>query len=83
MSSHHSQKFFDLHHQQVGAGRERRRSRSLGRFRSFLVSRNLIRAEVRRDYYICLGFSFLCFLYITFLTLSYLGYFARFGIDFY
>ena len=65
MSSHHSQKFFNLHHQQVASGRERKRSRFLERLELFKEQRGSIKAEVRRGYLIGLFFTCLCSLYIV------------------
>ena len=74
MSSHHSQKFYDLHHQQVGAGRERRRARFRERLESFREQRGAIRAGIARDYLCVASFAFLCFVYIAFSIPAYLNY---------
>ena len=74
MSSHHSQRFFHLHHQQVATGRERKQSRFLGRLESFRERRNLIQTEVRADYLCGVAFGFLCFLYMAVASVVYLKY---------
>lgn len=74
MSSHHSQKFFDLHHKQVAGGRERKRSRFLERLELFKEQRGSIKAEVRRDYLIGLTFACLCFVYIVVTCAVYLNH---------
>ena len=70
MSSHNTQKFFNLHHDQVNAGRARRLQCQANRLQCFLNDR----AEARFDYKCMLGFSFICFAYTMIATAAYLGY---------
>jgi len=70
MSSHHSQKWFNLHHGQVAAGRVRRLQRQTARLDCFLTGR----AEARFEYNCGLVFGFLCFSYTMFVTATYLGH---------
>ena len=74
MSSHHSQKFFNLHHRQVEGGRERKRFRFLERLELFKEQRGSIQAEVKRDYLIGLAFTCLCSLYIVIACAVYLNW---------
>jgi len=74
MSSHHSQEFFNLHHSQVASGRERRQLRLLDRLESFRHQRNLIQAELRKEYLCGLAFSFLLFLFMAASSVVYLDY---------
>ena len=70
MSSHHSQKFFNLHHDQVNAGQARRQERQAERLQSFLSGRK----ETRFEYRCVLIFGFICFAYTMIATAVYLGY---------
>ncbi len=74
MSSHHGQKFFNLHHKQVAGGRERKRSRFLGRLELFREQRGSIQAEVKKNYLIGLAFTCLCSLYIVIACAVYLNW---------
>ena len=70
MSSHHSQKFFNLHYDQVEAGRARRLQRKAERLQDFLTGRE----EARLEYRCMLVFGFICFAYTMIATAVYLGY---------
>lgn len=70
MSSHHSQRCFNLHHDQVSAGKVRRLQRQAERLQGFLVSR----AEAHFEYNCMLVFGFICFAYTMFASAVYLGY---------
>ena len=70
MSNHHTQRWVNLHHDQVNAGRARRLQRQTGRLQCFLSGRE----EARFDYKCMLAFSFICFSYINLATAVYLGY---------
>lgn len=70
MSSHNTQKFFNLHHNQVDAGRARRLQRQADRLQCFLSGRE----EARFEYKCVLVFSFICFAYTMMATAAYLGY---------
>lgn len=70
MSSHHSQRNINLHHDQVSAGRARRLQRQANKLQCFLTGRE----EARFDYKCMLVFSFICFAYIEIATAVYLGY---------
>ena len=70
MSSHHSKKFFNLHHDQVNAGRAKRLERQIERLQGFLSGRE----EARLEYNCILVFGFICFAYTMIATAVYLGY---------
>lgn len=70
MSSHHSQRWFNLHHNQVNAGRERRGQRQWERHENYMATRG----EARREYGFMLCCGFICFAYIMFAIPAYLGY---------
>jgi len=74
MSSHHSQRFLNLHHKQVVSGKERRHSRLLERLELFREQRGSIQAEVKRDYLIGLAFTCLCSLYVVIACAVYLNW---------
>jgi len=71
MSSHHSQRFYDLHHAQVAAARERRYQRNLQRFFNWQIKRT----EARDTYCYAAGLSFICFTYSMFMPAVYLAYY--------
>ena len=77
MSSHHSQRFFNLHYKQLADAGERRQARRDTRLGFFLSTRALIRAEVERDVLIIFAFGFGCFVYIAVSTPLYLDYVFR------
>lgn len=68
MSSHHSQEYFNLHHDQVNASKARREQRQMDRLHNFLEMRKQLRAE----YNCMLGIGFICFAYTMFATAVYL-----------
>lgn len=70
MSSHHSQKFFNLYHDQVNAGRAKRLQRQAERLQGFLSGRE----EARFEYRCMLVFGFIWFSYMNLATAVYLGY---------
>jgi len=70
MSSHHTQKFFNLHYDQVSAGRARRLQRQVERVQGFLSGRS----EARLEYQCMLVFGFICFCYTNIATAVYLRY---------
>jgi len=70
MSSHHTQKYFNLHHDQVNAGRARREQRQGDRLQNFLE----MRKQLRLEYNCVLVFAFICFAYTMLATTTYLGY---------
>jgi len=70
MSSHHSQEYFNLHHDQVNAGRARRLQRQAERLHSFLT----MRKQLRLEYNCMLSFGFICFAYTMLATPFYLRY---------
>lgn len=70
MSSHHPRKWFNLHHEQVNAGRVRRLERQAERLRHFLSGRE----EARFEYQCMLIFGFICFAYTMIATAVYTGY---------
>jgi len=74
MSSHHNQRFFNLHHEQVDSSRERKQGRLLARLEVFREQRGVIRAEINRGYLIGLAFTSLCFVYIAGGVPLYLNY---------
>lgn len=70
MSSHHSQKFFNLHHWQVAAGKERRTQRQIDRQARYIAGGK----AALRQYHITLCFAFGWFTYTQFATVTYLWY---------
>jgi len=74
MSSHHSQRFFDLHHKQVVAGRERKHARFMERLEFFREQRGSIQAGRRRDYLCGLFFTCLISLYVVVASIVYFNY---------
>lgn len=70
MSSHHKQKFFDTHHDQVNAGRARRLQCQADRVQNYLA----MRKQLRLEYNFMLVFGFICFAYTSIATAVYLGY---------
>lgn len=70
MSSHHSQRCLNLHHEQVNAGKARKVQRQVERVRSFLEGREQAQAEG----WCIRGFSVLCFAYTMMATATYLRY---------
>lgn len=70
MSSHHSQECFNLHHNQVNAGKDRRWQRQVDRLQNFLA----VRKQLRLEYSYILALSFICFAYTMIATSVYLGY---------
>ncbi len=74
MSSHHSKRFFNLHHQQVTEAKERHQSRYEERLSSFLFGRSLIQAKVQSDFFCVAAFTILCFVYINMASIAYLSY---------
>ncbi len=74
MSSHHSQRFFNLHHQQVADGKARRQYHIQDRLNAFRDQRESIRASIRADYLCGLFFSYLAFLYMAGVSVVYLKY---------
>ena len=70
MSSHHTQRCLNLHHDQVNAGKAKRAQRQVDRVRAFLEERQQSQAEGR-----CVqGFSVLCSLYTLLATATYLRF---------
>lgn len=59
MSSHHSQRCTNLHHDQVNAGKARREQRRWDRLQNFLG----MREQLHSEYNCVLSFAFLCFAY--------------------
>ena len=70
MSSHHSQKFFNLHHLQVAAGKERRTQRQIDRQARYIAGGK----AALRQYHIALCFGFVWFSYTQFAIPAYLWY---------
>ena len=70
MSSHHSEKCFNLHYDQVNSGKARRLQRQVERLQNFLDKRK----ELRMEYNCMLSFSFICFAYTMLATPFYLKY---------
>lgn len=70
MSSHHSKKWLNSHHDQVDAGRTRQLERQAERLERFLAGRE----EAQSEYRCMLIFGFICFAYTTLATALYLGY---------
>ena len=70
MSSHHSQRAFNLHHDQVAAGRVRRLQRQTDRLQRYLAGRE----EARAEYQCMLVFGFIGFAYIMLMTAAYMEY---------
>ena len=69
MSSHHSQKSINLHHEQVAAGRDRGLRRQANRVQNFLV----MRSRLRFEYNFTLVCGFVLFAYTTLATALYTG----------
>ena len=70
MSSHHTQKCLNLHHDQVSAGKARKEQRQVDRVRAFLEGRQQSQVEGR-----CVqGFSALCSIYTLLATATYLRF---------
>lgn len=70
MSSHHTQRCLNLHHDQVNAGRARREQRQVDRVRALLEGRQQAQAEG-----LCVqGFGVLCFAYTMLATATYLRF---------
>lgn len=74
MSSHHTDKFFQLHYQQVAGGRERARQRAAERLESFQQVRAVRKAEVLTDYLCVTGFGMVWFVYMAMASVAYLRY---------
>ena len=70
MSSHHSQRCTNLHHDQVNAGKARRLQRHAERLQGFLTVRKQLHLE--NNYILVCGF--ICFAYTMLATTVYLGY---------
>ena len=70
MSSHHTQKCLNLHHNQVSAGKARKEQNQMDRLHNFLE----MRKQLRLEYNCVLSFAFLCFAYTTLATPFYLKY---------
>lgn len=70
MSSHHSQKSINLHHQQLSGGRDRRTQKQIERQARYIAGGK----EALRKYNIALIFGFGWFAYTQFATLAYLWY---------
>lgn len=70
MSSHHSQECFNLHHNQVTAGKARRLKHQAERLQGFLA----MRKQLRLEYNCMLVFGFICFAYTMIATSVYLGH---------
>jgi len=70
MSSHHSQKAINLHHNQVSAGRVRRLQRQEERMQNYLG----MRKQLRMEYNFMLVCGFICFAYTMIATAVYTGY---------
>ena len=68
MSSHHSQEYFNLHHDQVNTGKARRLQHQAERLRNFLD----VRKQLRMEHSCMLGFGFICFAYTMLATPFYL-----------
>jgi len=74
MSSHHSQRFFNLHHQQVAGGRRRKQERIQERLGFFIEQRTILQAEARYTYLCGLFFSYLTFVYMAGISVVYSVY---------
>jgi len=70
LSSHHSQKAMNLHHQQVSAGKERRKEKQAERLQRYLNQRK----EAIWQYNFALFMTYLAFAYSQLATSLYLGY---------
>jgi len=70
MASHHTQRFFNLHHDQIAASRIRRLQRQIDRTRRYLAERE----EARMEYHCMLVFGFISFAYTMLATALYLDY---------
>jgi len=64
MSSHHSQKFFNTHHDQVTAGKARRLQYQAERLEHYLTTRK----QLRMEYNFMLVCGFICFAYTVLAT---------------
>ena len=74
MSSHHSQKAINLHHDQIAAGKARRRQRYEDRLHSYLETCR----QYRYDRNCILSFGFICFAYSMLAIPFYLKYVVSF-----
>lgn len=70
MSSHHTQKAINLHHQQVTAGKERRKERQSERLQRYLLQRK----DAIWEYNFAMCMTFLCFAYSQMAIPQYLRY---------
>ena len=70
MSSHHSQKAINLHHQQVSAGKERRKEKQAERLQRYLNQRK----EAIWQYNFALFMTYLAFAYTQLAIPQYLRY---------
>jgi len=70
MASHHSQRFFNLHHDQVNAGKARRLQRQTDRAQNFMA----LRGQARFEYNFTLVCGFVCSAYMIIIPAVYLGY---------
>ncbi len=73
MSSHHSQKSVNLHHDQIAAGKARRLQRQSDRLYNFLE----MKRQFRMGQNCTLVFSFICFAYLPLATAAYMWYIVR------
>lgn len=71
MSSHHSRRFYDLHHQQVDGARERRRQRQVERREQFITWRNGIWADISRFNLALSVYGFIWFIFVATQTVTY------------
>lgn len=69
MSNHHSQKSINLHHEQVNAGKLRRKLRMEERLNNYVAKTR----QLRFEYNFMLVCGFICFAYTAFATSAYLG----------
>ena len=70
MSSHHTQKAINLHHQQVSGGRDRRTQKQIDRQARYIAGGK----AALRQYNIALCFGFGWFAYMQFAIPAYLWY---------
>jgi len=70
LSSHHTQKAINLHHDQVTAGRERRKEKRAVRLQRYLLKRQ--EAVLQYNFMMCM--TFIWFAYSQLATSVYLGY---------
>ena len=70
MSSHHSQKSINLHHQQISGGRDRRTQKQIERQARYIAAGK----EALRRYNTVLCFGFIWFAYTQFAIPAYLWY---------